>query len=304
MNRTLKGVGKIMITFTAVVAVLGSIWYGLFGLKSYEITDEQLTQAYAISSDTPKVTITPVNETAFDLSFQSFDGETVNGRIVYPDVPRVDGQYPLLIGLHGMGRAHVRWWQDSFKDRPTLEQTDKLTQIALNKGYAVIALDARNHGERKTPEYSIKNTMIDLKVWGKREPYEALIRDTVKDYRMLLNWLDTQPQFDASKTAAIGYSMGAQMSLLLSAFDGRVEQTLAIVPPYIGQGTALVSPSNAVGHLQGKVWLATADNDDYASQKENKDIFERIATSDKKHLEFKGEHILPEGYYQQLTGWF
>ncbi|CCQ10031.1 hypothetical protein PALB_8960 [Pseudoalteromonas luteoviolacea B = ATCC 29581] len=304
MKKSIKIGSIVMSAMIGVFVLLGSIWYGFFALKNYEVSAKELQQAYFVAETIPDVTLSPVNQQSWDIAFKSFDNAVVNGRLVLPNKAQANERYPVLIALHGMGRAHVRWWHESYKERPTLEQTDKLTQLALSKGYAVIALDARNHGERKTLDHTIKDVMIELKIWGERDPYEAMIRDTVKDYRMLLNWLDTDLRFDPAHTAISGYSMGGQMSLLLSALDGRVEQTLAIVPPHIGQGTAIVSPLNVASSLTGKVWLVSANDDEYATATQNQQLFERIATDNKKHVTFDGGHILPTGYYEQLKGWF
>ena len=132
-----------------------------------------------------------------------------------------------------------------------------------------------------------------------------MIIDTVKDYRVLLDWLDQQHQFDHSRTAVAGYSMGGQVSMLLAGVDSRIEQVLAIVPPYLTNTTALVAPKNIAEKLAvDKIWLVTANDDEYADKEDNESLFTLIASDNKKHLQFDGGHILPEGYYQQLSDWF
>lgn len=291
-----------------LAAVAGALWWGLFGLKPYTITDEALRARYAYSAPAAGIAVQQTAEPghARALLFKTFDGSEVQGRIVYPSDPATAQRpFPLLIGLHGMGRGHVRWWQGEFKQRPTVEQTHRITALALQQGYAVLALDARNHGARKDPEYTLRDVMQDLHYWGKREPYEQMIIDTVRDYRLLLDWVQTQPQLDAGQIRVAGYSMGAQMALLIGGLDPRVKSVLAIVPPHLDNKVAVVAPRNLLPGLAGKkIWLLSADDDEHSDPADNAALFEAIPSHDRQHLRFAGGHLLPAGYVDRLAPWF
>lgn len=147
--------------------------------------------------------------------------------------------------------------------------------------------------------------MYDLWFWGKREPYENMIINSVKDHRVLLDWVVKQPQFDSNNIGVAGYSMGGQISLILAAMDNRVNKVLSIVPPASKDTVARVSPLNFVKRLNSeKVWLVTADNDEHASVEENEILYESLNAADKHHIKIAGEHILPEGYFKELKGWY
>ena len=295
-----------------ILVGLSALWYALFAMSPYDVDQKMIEQAYHYPLSQPDITFTRESDELIAFRYTSFDGAIVNGRLAYP--PRYRDmtteqlksvKMPVMLGIHAMGRSDNRWFMDSFKERPTLEQTDKLTQQALKKGYAVIAIDARNHGQRKLPDYTVRDVMLDVHIWGKREPYESMIIDTVRDYRVLLDWIEQQPQFDQSRTTAAGYSMGAQVALLLGSVDDRIEQILSIVPPYLDNKTAIVALNNFVPDTHAeKVWLVTANDDEYASVEENNALFSLISAPIKKHIQLDGDHILPEGYYTQLTGWF
>jgi dienelactone hydrolase len=204
-----------------------------------------------------------------------------------------------------MGRSQIRWWQDSFKGRPTVTQVDKVAHFAKQQGYAVIAIDARYHGQRKKPTRPLASIMRDMHLWGDKQDYERMIMDTVLDYRILVDWLMTQPQFDHHNISVVGYSMGAQISLLLGAIDNRINRILAIVPPYIDNKTALVSPQNWLDGLAKKqVVLVTANNDEYATEQQNKTLFERLPSNIKQHITFEGSHILPDNYVNKIKLFF
>ena len=297
----------IMLSIGVVVAGIAALWYGIFGLKPYSLSAEELAARYAYPLEQQvQVKLTELNPQSFDFTYQSFDGAIVNGRIQYPqDRTTITSPVPVLIGAHAMGRSQIRWWQDSFKDRATFEQTDKITAMALAKGYAVVAIDARHHGLRKDPDISVVDIIDNLHWWGEREPYEQMLVDTVRDHRVLLDWLVQQPQLDNSKIKLAGYSMGAQISLLLAGVDSRIQSIAAIVPPYMNSTTAVVAPLNVIAGLaDNQVWLFTADNDEYASIKQNQQLFDALPNADKKLFRFDSGHLLPADYVTKLEPWF
>lgn len=294
--------------FTAVAIVLGlaaaaaaAIWHFVW-LKPYSVSTAELQARYAYKEE-----ITPGEGHSVELRLRSFDGELLSGRIVYPSDPaRAARPFPVLLGLHAMGRGHVRWWQAEFNGRPTIEQTHRITQMALQQGYAVVAIDARAHGQRRHlgQPHAAQGAMRAMHWFGRREAYERMIIDTVRDHRVLLDWLATQPQLDARRTSAIGYSMGAQVALLLAGLDERVQSVAAMVPPHLGDNVAAVAPRSLIAGLQGKrVWLLTGDDDDHATPEQNQALFDAIPTADKKHLRFESGHLLPPDYVDRLPGW-
>lgn len=290
----------ILMGVAAVAAA--AIWHFVW-LKPYSVTPAELQARYA-----HKAAFTPGAAHSVDLRLQSFDGALFEGRIVYPGDPAQAARpFPVLIGLHAMGRSHMRWWQADLNGRPTIEQTHRITQMALQQGYAVVAIDARAHGQRRHPgqPHPAQRIMRDMHWFGQRQAYERMIIDTVRDHRVLLDWLVRQPHLDAGRITAAGYSMGAQGALLLAALDERVQAVAAMVPPHLDDKVAAVAPLQLVAGLQGKrVWLLTGDDDDHASPKQNQALFDAIPSADKKHLRFGSGHLLPTDYVGQLSDWF
>ncbi|SEA51295.1 alpha/beta hydrolase [Alkalimonas amylolytica] len=296
-----------LLTIAGVAAALAAAWYSVFGLKPYTVTPTQIAERYSYSMIQPMtMQLESTDNTHFSFSYRSFDGAVVNGQLRYP-LPLSDSSKPLpvLIGAHAMGRSQVRWWQDSYNGRPTLESTDQITAMALANGYAVVTIDARNHGERKDPSNGIAEIIRNLHWWGKREPYEAMLIDTVRDHRVLLDLLTELPQFDPNNINIAGYSMGAHISLLLAGSDARINRVLAIVPPHINNTTAIVAPKNMLAGLaDNPIWLLSANQDEYASKKQNSHLFAAFPSPDKKHITFDGGHLLPASYVQTLDDWF
>ena len=311
----------ILTAFLGVGVLLGAAWWGFFALKPYALTPEEMSVLYAHGAhdarDTlvhpgapQRIVVGTTPAWATPLLFTSFDGAPVVGRVVYPTDPRqradTGGRWPVLIALHAMGRTERRWWEAEFKGRPTVESTHLLAERALKAGYAVVALDARAHGVRKDPVRPLvaHELLLDLHVWGEREPYERLIVETVKDYRVLLDWIERQPQFDASAVRAAGYSMGAQMALLLAAVDPRVRSVAAMVPPHVDAKVAAVSPLTVTPQLaEVEVWLLTANDDGHAAAADNAALFAALPGAPKRHLTFDGGHVLPATYVDRLQPW-
>ena len=290
-----------------ITGLIGGTWFLLFSLTPYSVTQQQMEGYYHYQSPAAiHLQQTKIDEYSTAFTFTSFDGAEVNGRIRYPQpITDIKQPMPVMIGVHAMGRNQLRWFQDSFKGRPTIESVDKLTQHAINNGYAVIAMDSRNHGQRKDPDNGIVDIMNNLHYWGKRQPYEAMIMNTVRDYRVLLDWITQQPQFDNAHIDIAGYSMGAQVSLLLGGIHERITDILAIVPPHLDNKTAKVAPMNLLSGLaNNKVWLITANDDEFASQSQNAALFNAIPSDRKKHLRFDSSHILPADYVNELVTWF
>ena len=311
-----------MFSLFGFAGALGALWWALFALKPYDITPDQLAARYAHTATTASVAPAPavvqlgapqritVGQTAAwasDLAVPSFDGAVANGHIVYPADPAVlAAPRPVLLGMHAMGRSHGRWSKAEFKGKRTIENTHRLAERALQQGYVVIALDAREHGDRKNADKPLtpRQLLRNLHWWGEREPYERLIVDTVKDWRVLLDWVAQQPQFDHSNIRAAGYSMGAQMALLLAGTDGRVSAVAAMVPPGLTNRVAVVAPLNVAPQLAAsRVWLLTADDDDHASVDENAALFKALPGAGKQHLRFAGGHLLPADYVERLLPW-
>lgn len=285
-----------------LAAAAAAIWHFVW-LKPYSVTPAELQARYAYKEE-----FTAGDGHSLDFRLKSFDGALLHGRIVYPSDPaQATRPFPVLIGMHAMGRTHMRWWQAELNGRPTIEQTHRITQLALRQGYAVVAIDARGHGQRRhlgQPQLA-KRAMRDMHWFGRRQAYEQMIIDTVRDHRVLLDWLVAQPHLDARRIKAAGYSMGAQGALLLAGLDERVQAVAAMVPPHLGDNVAAVAPINLISGLHGKrVWLLTGDDDDHASPKQNQALFDAIPSQDKKHLRFESGHLLPADYVETLSGWF
>ncbi len=294
---------KLIIFIPLTLALLLVTWYICIALDREPISQAVLLEKYQYQPDPElQLQLKANGPRSYLFSYTSFDGEIVNGQISYP--AKTAASYPVVIGIHAMGRSYPRWWTDSLKGRPTVTQVNKITKLANKNGQVVIAIDARYHGSRKIRTRPLRSIMNDLHLFGDKSYYEEMIRYTVLDHRVLLDWVEAQQNLDINQLTVAGYSMGGQISLLLGAVDKRVNTIVSIVPPFIDDKTALVAPKNISSLLTNQsILLITADDDENASQEENQTFFTSIPSSNKHHITFAGGHILPENYVDSLIGW-
>jgi esterase/lipase len=91
--------------------------------------------------------------------------------------------------------------------------------------------------------------------------------------------------------------MGGQVALLMGAVDNTVKQIISVVPPFIDNKVALVSPLNLASKIDtARVLIIYGEYDDVATPIQNQLVFENIASTDKQIVSFEEDHILPIDY--------
>jgi len=294
------------------LAVLALIWWQVISLKPYHISQTEIQAIYQKHADyTPEITFEELTSGQYTIHFTSYDGDKVEGRLEVPQGKSLEqwvsenngDDTKIFLGISAMGRNYLRWWQDSFKGKPTVTQVNEIGEMALASNSVLVAIDARYHGTRKSQSLPLSKIMNNLHFWGKRSDYENMILGTAMDYKHLVNALEAT--FDKIDITVAGYSMGAQISLILGATDNRINKVLSIVPPNVDNTVAKVAPINFVSMLTDqRVWLLTSSGDEYADNSDNLHLFNSINSPFKKHLSFDSGHILPEGYTDKLIPWF
>ena len=227
----------------------------------------------------------------YQLSFTSDDQLKVNGTLVLPSAAQQVQKLALL--LHPMGRSENIWWT---ADNPI--QGEAISTRLLKKGFAVLTLDARRHGQRQLNDIGLKE-MLNRAHSPNRRLYDDMIIGSVRDYRLALNWLKAE-LFVPQTTTVIGYSMGAQMSLLLASFENTVTHVMAMVPPYVDQTASPVAPRHHVKRISdAQVLLLTAKQDPYATLQQNRHVYDLIGSPQKRLTAFESGHLLPPDYLQE-----
>ncbi|GAA0465272.1 hypothetical protein GCM10009096_02310 [Parasphingorhabdus litoris] len=225
------------------------------------------------------------------LVLEAEDGEQVTGFLFQKHVS--DDDAPLAILMHGMGGSSITWlaYDQSF-------YVDAITRDMIDRGYRVVALDARAHGARIS-DISPMDRLRSLRS-GESGPYRSMINGTVEDYVKLLDHLDKRFGLP-DRVVAIGYSMGAQTAILLSAQDDRVSHIVTMVPP-AARSAIDVAPVTHAAKVSAQWLLITAAQDQFSTAEENAELV-HAAGSQLTKVEFDSGHRLPRKYTAAVANW-
>ncbi len=221
------------------------------------------------------------------LRFESDDGVMVNGQIAAPD-KRYKGSPRLALMLHPMGADQSFWW-----DAKHSLQANRIAQELRKSGHTVVSLDARLHGKR-IPKVAPRELITKARSRNPRVYLDAII-GTVRDYKLLLRW--AQNKIAPESVMLFGYSMGAQMSILLAAQAEGVDRVVAMVPPYIDNPYSPVAPRVHAANIQESklLWLA-AKQDQFSNQEQTQRSFDAVVSPAKELIWFDSGHRLPINY--------
>jgi dipeptidyl aminopeptidase/acylaminoacyl peptidase len=136
------------------------------------------------------------------IQYASFDGLEIPALVVEPEGA---GPHPVVIQIHGGPEGQSRPYFS-----PTIEY------LVSELGIAVVLPNVRG-----STGYGRAYTLLDN---GERR------EDSVKDIGALLDWIATQPRFDARRVGVLGGSYGGFMSLATGAmFGSRVAAVVDVV---------------------------------------------------------------------------
>ncbi len=216
-------------------------------------------------------------------------GEQIPGGFMRP---KADGVYPVVLLLHGLT-----------SDKDAVLKTYGVPLV--NHGFAVLALDAPYHGERKDP----KITQTDTDVFGNT------IHEGVREYRSAIEWLTTRKDIDSHRIGLLGYSLGAMMGAILGAVDERIHafvlcaggDPIVSFAPFIPEGSRdnmyAVSPSLFIGRIAPrKILMLNGRQDRVMAQNAAERLFE-AAHQPKTIVWYDSDHILPVQHVNRCVSW-
>lgn len=224
------------------------------------------------------------------VSLTGADGKTIPGLFLRP---KADGKYPVALLLHGLG-----------SDKETMLRAFGRPLAA--RGIACLALDAREHGERKpTGQTAAPDAMR----------FATVMRATIGDYRLALDWLKTRADVDSRRIGLLGYSMGAMMGSILGGVDDRVKAAvlevggdpirpyLRAAPQAARDAVEFVSTSNYVGHIAPRPVLMINARADQTMKEDAAKRLQDAAREPKQIIWAEGGHILAPADAQKGTAW-
>lgn len=182
-----------------------------------------------------------------------------------------------------------------------------LKDSLLALGYTLIIPDAKYHGERSYEADFV--SPITLAQNQDVEKLYSLFSATVKDLRIIMDYIQSNSESN-SGFDVIGYSMGGMLAILLNSADGRLNKTVACVPPLdlkkAGMRIGLeednaerlkdISPKNFAPTQKAPISLLVGNNDGWYTTQEVEDFFDNIALEQKVLKFYDSGHYLPQRF--------
>jgi pimeloyl-ACP methyl ester carboxylesterase len=192
--------------------------HGLPGNVDYEVrstfdgaeSETRLLSSFLAREDnvinlTVDVVLETEPEDEDSVSFDTFDGVTLFGSFELP--VGVQAPIPVALLLHGFGETRSVW--------------SALSERLLARGWAVLAIDLRGHGQSRTRG---PNTLTPEVGW-RTDPQQFPL-----DLEPALDWLKTRPRLDANRIAVIGSDVGAALALIAGGRYSEVGTVVALNP--------------------------------------------------------------------------
>jgi len=144
----------------------------------------------------------PADQTA---TFKTFDLVELHASF---DLPLgVPAPIPAVLLLHGYGEDRTAW-KDFGKE-------------LLNRGWAVMSLDLRGHGESRLKNQRPLEASLD---------WRTNLHEFPLDLDPALDWLKSRPRVDNRKIVVMGFDVGANLALIASGRFQEVRTVVALKP--------------------------------------------------------------------------
>jgi len=180
----------------------------------------------------------------YDVTYRSVHNKRVTALLTVPK--NITEPFKVIILQHGKG------------DRKTVDYIEFGNEYFYKNGYAVLRLDASNHGDRIENEF-------DFDFRGKHKYWTRnIITQTVFDLRRAVDFIEKREELDQNNIGFFGISMGGISGAIFCGVDQRVK-----VPVLVLAGGQL--------NLMFGAKALTSDTNDYLSIIEPMNFIEQIA---------------------------
>lgn len=168
--------------------------------------------------------------------FVTEDGVEIVGSMWIPE----QEQSPAVILLHMLAKTRADW--------------DDMALSFVNKGYAVVSIDLRGHGE---------STMQDGSVIDVHQFTEDDFQNMVLDVKAVLKGLRNNVRIDSTRIAIIGASIGANVALQAAAADPQIPVVVLLSPGKSYRG--IRTDTALLDYGKRPILIAASDEDEYAA---------------------------------------
>ncbi|WP_242206519.1 alpha/beta hydrolase [Aestuariivivens insulae] len=216
---------------------------------------------------------------------------------------RIEDKFVIL--LHGMSESKNLWVNPRINSKN--KKFVKLKDSLLTLGYSLIIPDAKYHGERSyEANFASPVTFIPSKDYQK---LFNLYTTTVKDIRILMDYIQYRLKTSSITFNVVGYSMGGMMTLFLNSVDDRLKHVVVCAAPLDGKKGAklsgmseedskkvVLSPMDFATFQKAPVTLLMGTKDWWYTKEEAQDFFDNISVKDKSLKFYESGHFLPDEF--------
>jgi dienelactone hydrolase len=230
-------------------------------------------------------------------------GGNISYILILPD-NKTGKKFPCVIDLHGITGSK---WEST--DIGGFTKGGNVTELLLEEGYAVFAIDYDLHGDRAEKVYGSYDEHFSAATNHWDEFYEK----TVGDIYTSIEYIKNRPEIDPSRLGLMGYSVGCVFSLEVGkrGLPGGIKTVILCVPPQIDKAFPKDGPKPKNGVINQFVPLVKApsllmlvgNHDPWSSLTESRNVFSNLNITDKKIIEFDSGHSLPLTYPREAVKW-
>lgn len=203
--------------------------------------------------------------------------------------------HPVVLIADGVYGSKERWFDDKSWPKGGL-----VTKALLDDGFAVMILDAVNHGERSA-ENDFAGPPLQHLIASRN-----MIMQTAIEYRRAIDYLETRSDIDVNRIGVMGLSLGGLITHQLASVDTRIKTAAAGVTPYITEPKLqAVSSITFASHISCDSYLVFVGNKDtYYTLDQAQSLYNRIPISKKEFIVYDSGHEPPIEYVKKVSDWF
>ena len=226
-----------------------------------------------------------------------------------------------VILIHGLGGNKDYWVNPSM---PYLQYTKNLTAIKdslLQLGFNLVIIDAKFHGERSYElNFRDPSTLPPMRSKNQvdTQSFYNLYASSIKEIRLIMDYVEQRIQDPNMKFNLVGYSMGGAFSLILNNIEDRINCVVACVPPIsrpfsevsafnwpneLSEKMKAISPLYSATNQKAPVAMLMGKTDFFIPEQEARAFYDDILIEDKKLKFYDSGHELPDTYIEDVINW-
>jgi len=202
---------KILLLVLGLVVLIMSSFTGSLGFDVQEenMGSKDYSSFYAYDGALPlnaeeKIIVDKDTYRVYKIYFDSVNEERVPALL---SIPKKREKVPCIVFLHGYGGSK--------------EDILSAAELIAAEGYAIIAIDAEFHGERKEEGKELYSPNLN-------ESRKGIIQ-TIIDLRRAVDYLETRPEIDKEKIGYVGGSMGGIFGAIFIGVEPRIKAAALLV---------------------------------------------------------------------------